>query len=126
SNVGGIESRRPGPLRRSRKGLAPMAEVNRHEMNATVLGYVGRLVGQGCCRQHIGKDRSLNLGFGEVIRHKSAIAEADHGTWEIGTYYCSWRVIYNGKIVCASQDTVDDIEELRQKIREIEWGRFSA
>ena len=95
-------------------------------MNVTILECMNRLVGQPCCLQLVGKNRSLNLGFGEVVRHSSTIAEAIHGEWEIGTYYCSWRIIQNNTIVCASSDTVDDIEEIRQKIREINWGRFSS
>ena len=95
-------------------------------MNEFILRHIDGLIGQVCCLQTIGKDRSLNLGFGEAVRHKSSIAEADHGAWEIGTYYCSWRIVHENLIACGSNDTVGGVEELRQKIRDLEWGRFSA
>ncbi len=103
-----------------------MAEVTDREMDATIRGYLSRVIGQVCSRQHIGKDRSLNLGFGAVVRRKSAIAEADHGTWQIGTYTSSWRIVYGRQVVCGSQDAVDDVEEMRQKISEMQWGRLAA
>ena len=102
-----------------------MAAMSFHGMDITVRGYIERAIGQVCCRQHIGKDGSLSLGFGEVIRLKTAIAEADHGTWEVGTYYRSWRVVHGRRILCGSQDQVDDINEFRRVIRAIEWGRLS-
>ena len=103
-----------------------MAEVNKGVLPDVIRIHVDQLVGQVCSRQFIGEDRSLHLGFGEVIRHKSVIAEADHGEWEIGTYSCSWRVVSDGRIVCGSQDAVDHIDELRQRISEVDWGRCTA
>ena len=114
-----------------------MAEMNSHKIPASVRAYVESVVGQMCSRRQIGKDRSLNIGFGEVVLHKSARVgevvlhksarvEAEHGTWEIGTYYRSWRIIHGQRIVCGSQDAVDHIDELRQKMNGIEWGHCSA
>jgi len=92
------------------------------EMNDDIRRCIELCVGQQCCRQHVGKDLSLDLGFGEVVRIKSAIGEADHGKWEIGTYNGSWRIIQDCKLVCGSQSSVESIDELRQQVNSIEWG----
>lgn len=103
-----------------------MAEMNPREMNIAVQRRIDSVVGLICCRQHIGEDRSLFLGFGEVIRVKTVISEADHGKWEIGTYHGSWRIVRGQQILCGSNDSVESVDELRRTIQEIEWGKCSA
>ncbi|WP_076350452.1 hypothetical protein [Paludisphaera borealis] len=103
-----------------------MAEVNFHVMNAAVREHIAQVVGQICCHQHISKDRSLSLGFGDVVRHTSAIADADHGKWEVGTYYSSWRILRGKQIVCGSQDTVDSIDALREAMNSVKWGSCTS
>ena len=95
-------------------------------MKATIREHIEQVIGQMCCRQHIGDHRSLRLGFGEIVRVKTARGEADYGKWEIGTYHCAWRIIHDQKIVCGSQDVVESIDELRRAISVIKWGRCSA
>jgi len=40
----------------------------------------------------------------------------------MGTYYNPWRIILDNKIICASNDTVDSIEELDAKLKKINLG----
>ena len=44
----------------------------------------------------------------------------------MGTYYSAWRIIRNSKIVCASNDSVDEEDELESVIQEINLGPIST
>lgn len=74
------------------------------------------LFGQPCCRQFVGYDKSFFIGFGKVIMKRTRRGEAPHGLWEIGVYVSAWRVIRDGVILCGSSDTVDNIDELGQRL----------
>jgi len=94
-------------------------------MDATVQEVIKDMVGKPCCRQQVGRGRSLSLGFGEKIRRATAISDGVYGEWEIGTYYGSWRVIHDGKILCGSRDAADSIEDLNVALSRIRFGRFA-
>lgn len=71
------------------------------------------------------KPRSLWLGFGQKLFHQNAkLIDPYYGEWEIGTYYCAWRVTKGGQILCGSTDAVDSIEELDFAIKKIAFGRI--
>jgi hypothetical protein len=94
-------------------------------MNNEVQDLVVRIVGKPCTRKHVGRSRSLSLGFGEPAR-KSETSGIIYREWELRTYYCAWRVVKGGRVLCGSQDVVDSIDELNQAINGIELGRFSS
>jgi hypothetical protein len=85
------------------------------------------LFGKACCRQRVGKMRSLSLGFGPKVKHgKSGLSDDFYGEWEVGTYSGSWRVVRDGRVVCGSTEVVDSLEELDGRIRSIVFGRLAA
>jgi hypothetical protein len=97
-------------------------------MNIAVQEIVKDIIGKPCSRKQVGRMKSLSLGFGEIIPYKpdmKRISEISYGEWELGTYYCSWRILKDGRIVCGSQDTTD-IDDLNIEINKIEVGRFGS
>ena len=95
-------------------------------MNIEVREIVKDIIGKPCSRKQVGRMKSLSLGFGEIVPNKSRLKESiDYAEWELGTYYCSWRILKDGRIVCGSQDTAD-IDDLNVEISKIEVGRFVA
>ncbi len=80
------------------------------------------LVGQKCSLQRVANDKSLFLGFGEVQESTTT----PHGTWEIGTYDCAWRVLRSGKVICGRDDAIDDIGELKDALGGITLGNFES
>ncbi|SRR6266481_446555 len=85
------------------------------------------LIGQACCRQRLGRFRSLTIGFGKKIPHgRPNLADDFYGEWQIGTYYAAWRVIKDGKILCGSRDVVDSLVELEERFRQIQLGRING
>ena len=84
------------------------------------------MFGKPCCRKRVWRSRSLSLGFGKKVYHKSPpfkLVDAFYGEWEIGTYCYAWRVIKNETILCASSDAVDSVDELDAAIKRIKFGR---
>lgn len=85
------------------------------------------LTGKACCRQRVGRGRSLSLGFGEKIPHgRTRLVDGFYGEWEIGTYSAAWRIISDEKLLCGSQDVVDNLEELDKRLGEITIGRIES
>jgi len=85
---------------------------------------VEELKSKSCCRQRVGRMRSLSLGFGEKVFHgKNDFPDDFYGEWEIGSYYSEWRVIRAGEILCGSQNTVESIAELDNQLNTIQLGR---
>ncbi|WP_138922517.1 hypothetical protein [Hylemonella gracilis] len=81
------------------------------------------LIGKRCCRKRVGHGRSLSLGFGVRIPHtKSKAVDAFYGEWEIGTYSAAWRIVQNGAVICGSLDVVDSINELDDRLQNLELG----
>lgn len=101
-------------------------QFGRKTMNTDVYEVINGMVGQPCCRKHIGRMRSLSLGFGGAIPHKTPVGQAIYGEWEVGTYRSAWRIVQRGRILCGSQDVVDSIEDLNLELGRIEIGRFVA
>ena len=91
------------------------------------------LIGLRCCRKQIGYRRSLHLGFGKKIPNTGALAHKMRdwysGEWEILTYESAWRVIKDGKIICASHDISalpdpDHPPDIDNAFRKIPFGRL--
>ena len=81
------------------------------------------LIGKECCRVSVGAFKSLSMGFGKrVYHHNDKLVDTYFGEWEIGTFYCSWRVIKNNKILCGASDSVDSIDDLNRSINCIQFG----
>ena len=82
-----------------------------------------------CCRKQIGYRRSLSMGFGEKIPNNAPkTRDGYYGEWEIMTYESAWRVIKDGKIICASHDataslTPDHPPDIDQAFQKIPFGR---
>jgi len=92
-------------------------------INARVKEMIKPMLGKPCCRQRVWRPRSLSLGFGEKVYHgKSKLVDAFYGEWEIGTYYCAWRVVKNDRILCASSDAIDSLDELDAALKQIDLG----
>ena len=66
----------------------------------------------------------MSFGFGsEQVHGDPKLPDGFYGEWEIGTYYAGWRVARSGKILCGSDDVVDSVEELNDRLGVIELGR---
>lgn len=95
-------------------------------MNKKILNVIGSLYGKRFCRVAVGKFKSLSLGFGEKIFHNNdRLKDKYYGEWEIGTYYCSWRITRGNKVILGSND-INDINELNIKINSIEFQEIVA
>lgn len=66
------------------------------------------------------RGKRLCIGFGEVSK-ATTIA---HGEWEVGTYDCSWRVVRDNRVVCASNDAIDIPSELEDSLKACDLGEF--
>lgn len=85
------------------------------------------LYGRGCCRQRVGRKRSLSIGFGHPVPHfKDLAKDPYYGEWEIGTYSACWRIIRAGCVLCGSADVVDSIDELDDKLQGVTLGAVRA
>jgi hypothetical protein len=85
------------------------------------------LLGKRCCRQRVGRGRSLSVGFGEKVPHlKTKAVDPFYGEWEIGTYRSAWRIVRDGEVVCGSLDVVDSIDELDGRLQGVPLGAVIA
>jgi hypothetical protein len=95
------------------------------KIDNVVQSAIADLIGKTCCRQRVGRMRSLSIGFGDKIPHgKSRLADDFYGEWEIGTYSAAWRVVHKETILCGSQDIVDSLSELDERLSKIVFGRI--
>jgi hypothetical protein len=94
-------------------------------MDDQIKQFLESVYGKQCYRQRVGKPRSLWLGFGEKKYHGKKLIDPYYGELEIGTYYCSWRILKGGKILCGSNDLAT-MEELNAAVQKIEFGQFIA
>lgn len=96
-------------------------------IDANIQSTFAALIGKRCCRQRVGRGRSLSVGFGEKVPHsKPKTADPFYGEWELGTYSSAWRVIQEGRVVCGSSDVVDSIDELDERLQAIKLGAVLA
>lgn len=81
------------------------------------------LIGKRCCRQRVGRWRSLSVGFGEKVPHsKKTKADTFYGEWELGSYSSAWRIVREGRVICGSSDVVNSTEELDDMLQAIALG----
>ena len=93
-------------------------------MNA-VPKIIDSILGQLCCRQRVSEWKRISFGFGDKVYHeKPKLADNFYGEWEMGSYFCAWRIVQDGNILCGSNDAVDSIEELDIAIKRINFGRI--
>jgi hypothetical protein len=84
------------------------------------------LFGKKFCRVNVGRSKSFSIGFGNKIYHnKHYLNDRYYGEWEIGTYYCSWRIIKNTKIICGSNDS-KNFDELNIYVNNIRFGSIKT
>lgn len=96
-------------------------------LDSKVSKNIVNLIGKECCRQRVGRSRSLSIGFGGKRLHgKANQPDNFYGEWEIGTYTASWRIVQEERILCGSQDVVDSLSELDQILNTIQFGRIVA
>ena len=68
--------------------------------------------------------RGISFGFGaEQFHGNPTLVDSFYGEWEVGTYYAGWRIAHRGKVLCGSDDIVDSIDELNERVTQIEIGR---
>lgn len=85
------------------------------------------LLGKLCCRQRLGRGRSLSIGFGGKVHHdRKNLVDDYYGEWEVGTYNAAWRVVDGDVILCGSQEVVDTLSELEERFRCIKLGRIDS
>jgi hypothetical protein len=90
-------------------------------MNIDIANAIGSIYGKKFCSANIGKHNSLSIGFGEKIAHNiERLADKYLCEWRAGTYYSSWRIIRDGKIILGSNDS-NDIEYLNSKLNELDF-----
>lgn len=96
-------------------------------MNNDILDIIKPILGKRCCRIRVGTSRSLSMGFGEKVYHNNPnLNDTFYGEWELGTYYCAWRVMKGNRILCGASDPDGSIEELNKNINSIEFGCLAA
>lgn len=86
--------------------------------------HIEQLTGLECSRREIGQGRSLFLGFGKISTDKRPTRLREYRDWELGTYYGSWRIIRDHKVLIGSQDAFDSIVEWNQALAGVTLGDF--
>jgi len=102
------------------------ASLKNMQLKNEISEFIQPLFGEVCSRVQVIKPKSLWLGFGPKIFQDERRNSRLHNKWEMGTYYSAWRIIRNSKIVCASNDSVDEEDELESVIQEINLGPIST
>jgi hypothetical protein len=89
-----------------------------------IFNQIKPLLGKKCCRVMVGEPKSLRLGFGrKIFHHNERLYDTYYGEWELGTYYCSWRVMKNNHILVAKDDSAHrDI--LTKRLKKIVFGHL--
>lgn len=83
------------------------------------------MFGQSCCRKRVTEWKCISLGFGQKVYHnKPKMVDSFYGEWEIASYFCAWRIVQDGRIICGSNETVDSTEELDAIVNKIDFGRI--
>jgi hypothetical protein len=97
------------------------------ELSEQLREFLKPIFGKACCRQRVSAPRGLRLGFGDKVFHGNPrLVDAYYGEWEIGTYYCAWRVLQGDRVICGSSDSVESINELDAAIRQITFGAIQS
>ena len=92
-------------------------------MGRKVKALIKPMLGKPSCSKRVGSFNSLALGFGKKVYHGNPkLADDFYGEWEIRTYCYAWRVVKNKKVLCASSDAVDSIDELNAVLKKIKLG----
>jgi hypothetical protein len=89
------------------------------------------LVGLACCRSKVGGFFSLSLGFGKLVpipmlKSGRRLNTAHYGEWEIGSYFCSWRVIRRSDILYSGSNNIGSESELDERIANVDFGCFMS
>jgi hypothetical protein len=101
--------------------------IEKTELNEEMQEFLKPIFGKVCCRRRVSSPRGLRLGFGEKVYHGNPkLTDAYYGEWEIGTFYCAWRVLKDGKILCGSDDLVESVNELNAAVAQIEFGAIQS
>lgn len=82
---------------------------------------------QPCCRQRIGLNKSLLLGFGKKIPHnKPKRRDTFNAEWELGTYTSAWRVMQANDLVIGSSDSANhsSLSDFDDALQKVVLGRF--
>lgn len=89
--------------------------------------FLAPMRGKRCCKQRVSEPRGLRLGFGDKVFHGNPkLIDEYYGEWEMGTYYCAWRVVEGGLLVCGSNDSVESANAIDTRIGQIRFGTFQA
>lgn len=94
-------------------------------MNKEILNILNSLYGKSCRSVSVGKySKSISFGFGKKILHSNPhLKNKFYSEWEIGTYYGSWRIVENNKIILGSCDSKEE-DFINKKIKEIDFGEI--
>lgn len=82
-----------------------------------------QLNGLECTRREIGWFHSLSLGFGPVSTEDRILPTREYREWELGTYYRSWRIGRERRILIGSSDATDSIKESNQLLAAVPLGK---
>ena len=100
-----------------------MAAITRCDIPYDVEKEMNSILGETCCRQSVGNDLSLFIGFGGIVFVKNPRGETPHGKWEIGSYRSAWRMIENQSIICGSKELIYSVDELRQQLVKLDGAK---
>jgi hypothetical protein len=90
-------------------------------MNFDIANAIESICGKKFCSANVGKHNRLSIGFGEKTSHNiERLADKYLCEWRIGTYYSSWRIIRDGKIILGSNDS-NDFEYLNSQLNELDF-----
>ena len=95
-------------------------------MNSDINEIIKPLFGKEQCEARVGGSRSLSIGFGERIVSRVLPHNKKYHEWEIGTYYSSWRIVQNGRIICGSGESAESIGELDVIVKDVKFGTIST
>jgi hypothetical protein len=85
---------------------------------------ISNLLGQKVCRIQVDDNRSLSIGFGEKVFHqKKRSKDSFYGQWELGSYYPSWRLIKNDRILVGAHD-LESVADIKLNLIELLQGRL--
>lgn len=94
-------------------------------MDIKITNAITAIYGKKFCSAKVGNHKSLSIGFGEKTPHNiERLDDKYRCEWRIGTYYSSWRIIRDGKIILGSNDS-NDIEYLNCQLNALDFKEIA-
>ncbi len=95
------------------------------EIPLTVIEHLEKSINSNCCSWRVGEGKSLCLGFGKKNYHKDvSLIDDFRAEWEFRSFYSSWRIVKNKRILCSNCVTGSSINQLQQDLESLSFSRL--